>query len=424
MLEFIKMARRGGRSMSTGALLEASTAAKAGAKSAPGSRPGTASGRPSSASSRPTTGTEGARAGQSASTLKLEGPKLAPSKSAGNIPAFPSRGSGGLQEGRARPQSAAGSRPGKGKKAPPNDALSDFRERLEQLVESGQSLDYCEKPFYRPALWEATWRGQEEIVKLLASKRASLCVADYEGRTPLHEAAYFGRISLVEFFLEGNHPIDCADHFGQTPLFRAVDNGRWEVAELLIRKRAQVGLLDKTRVTVQHLAAFRGCPDAAWRLFYLGSHPRRFDLEEQTRHERVQQAYREAEAAAAALRPRRRRSIPRAAWGATEAAPLQMGPRLTAPQASERKDAEIPPVSSSRSLFATASSASLPACVSAPSLPFLNSEPELLPEWRCCRRPPKRRGRIRSSWRRWLRSLALMCCSRPLTTYGLTKTSY
>lgn len=160
------------------------------------------------------------------------------------------------------------------------DPLRDFKDKLEAIVESQLDLDWCEKPFFRTALWEATWKNHEEIVRLLAEKKASVSAADHEGRTPLHEAAYYGHCSLVEFFLDRGHPIDCVDQFGHTPLFRAVEGGRSLVVERLVEKRAATGLVDKDNVTVQHLAAFNGRPQMSEWLLYKGAFKNRISFDE------------------------------------------------------------------------------------------------------------------------------------------------
>merc|ERR1712159_359341 len=86
----------------------------------------------------------------------------------------------------------------------------------------GTALDYCEPPFNRTALWEASWKkNNEEVVKLLAGYGASVDYKDYQGRTPLHEAAYHGQMNTVLVLLAQGHSLDCRDIFGQTPLFRA-----------------------------------------------------------------------------------------------------------------------------------------------------------------------------------------------------------
>mmetsp|Transcript_116160 Transcript_116160/g.276063 ORF Transcript_116160/g.276063 Transcript_116160/m.276063 type:complete len:221 (+) Transcript_116160:79-741(+) len=144
-------------------------------------------------------------------------------------------------------------------------------------------LDYCKKPYYRSALWEATWKNHEVLVKALAEKGATIDFADYQGRTPLHEAAYYGYQNLVEFFLDKGHPIDPLDNFGQTPLFRAADAGRYEIVELLVKRGAQTNLLDSDGVTVQHCANFHGMPDMSEWLLYHGAWKNRFYIKEEVK---------------------------------------------------------------------------------------------------------------------------------------------
>jgi len=160
------------------------------------------------------------------------------------------------------------------------DPLKEFKELLEAIVESRRDLDFCEPPFCRTAVWEATWRGHQDIVRLLADKKASISWADYQGRTPLHEAAYYGNCGLVEFLLERGHPIDCTDVFGQTPLFRAVEGGRSLIVERLVEKRASVSLSDEDGLTAQHHAAFRGRQQMSEWLIYKGAWKNRLSLKE------------------------------------------------------------------------------------------------------------------------------------------------
>jgi len=158
-----------------------------------------------------------------------------------------------------------------------------FRQKLSELVKSGfvgEDLDFNEKPYFRSALWEASWKNYEPIVKLLVEKKANLQFADYQGRTPLHEAAYYGHMNLVTYFLDNGHPIDCADDFGQTPLFRACTGDRTEVIEFLIKKKAQTNLIDTHNVTVQHIVGFQGLKNSSEWLLYKGAWKNRFSMEE------------------------------------------------------------------------------------------------------------------------------------------------
>lgn len=158
--------------------------------------------------------------------------------------------------------------------------LSKFKEKMDQLLANKQSLDYCEKPFCRTALWEAVWKNHEGIVKLLASKGANLAAADYQGRTPLHEAAFYGHVRLLEFLLDKGHPINCEDIFGQTPLFRAVEGGRHEVVKMLVERGAHTNHVDHDNVTAHHVAAFKGMPVLAEYLLYSGATKNRFGPDE------------------------------------------------------------------------------------------------------------------------------------------------
>jgi len=163
-----------------------------------------------------------------------------------------------------------------------------FKEKLADLVKAGitgpghdYGLDWSDKPFYRPALWEATWKNQEAMIRLLLDKGATIDFADYQGRTPLHEAAYYGYQNLVEMFLEKGHPIDPLDNFGHSPLFRAVEAGRDSIVVLLVEKKASLNRLDTDGCTTQHLAGFNGMPDMGQWLLYKGAWKNRFSMEEQ-----------------------------------------------------------------------------------------------------------------------------------------------
>mmetsp|Transcript_21464 Transcript_21464/g.50008 ORF Transcript_21464/g.50008 Transcript_21464/m.50008 type:complete len:206 (+) Transcript_21464:80-697(+) len=158
-----------------------------------------------------------------------------------------------------------------------------FKQKLSELVKAGftgEMLDFSEKPYFRSALWEATWKNYEVVVKALVEKKANAELGDYQGRTPLHEAAYYGHYNLVTYFLDIGCKIDPVDNFGQTPLFRAADAGRDEVVDLLVSRKASTNMLDSDSVTVQHCAAFRGMPDMSKWLLYKGAWKNRFSMEE------------------------------------------------------------------------------------------------------------------------------------------------
>mmetsp|Transcript_126546 Transcript_126546/g.236554 ORF Transcript_126546/g.236554 Transcript_126546/m.236554 type:complete len:293 (-) Transcript_126546:50-928(-) len=158
--------------------------------------------------------------------------------------------------------------------------LSQFTEKLDYAKEWSLDIDFCEKPYFRTALWEATWKNHEAVVRLLIDRGASVSTADFQKRTPLHEAAYYGHLKLVELFIERGHPIDCEDIFGQTPLFRAVEGGRHDVVKYLVEHGAKSNRLDGDSLTVQHLAAFRGMSVMSDYLLVKGARKNRFAIEE------------------------------------------------------------------------------------------------------------------------------------------------
>ncbi|CAE8652980.1 unnamed protein product, partial [Polarella glacialis] len=152
---------------------------------------------------------------------------------------------------------------------------------LVEAVKMQLDLDYNEKPYFRSALWEATWKNHEAIVRALVEKGAQVDFKDYEERTPLHEAAYYGHVNLVEYFLDKGANINILDKYGQSPLFRAVDGGRHEVVELLVKRKAETNILDNDEVAPQHCAAFQGLPAMSKWLHYKGSWRNRFAIDGQ-----------------------------------------------------------------------------------------------------------------------------------------------
>lgn len=163
------------------------------------------------------------------------------------------------------------------------DGDGGFRNKLTELIKSGYTgddLDFNEKPYYRSALWEASWKNFEPIVKLLVEKKANIQFPDFQSRTPLHEAAYYGHENLVQYLVEAGHDIDCIDEFGQTPLFRACEASRIPVIEYLLKKGALTTFIDSDNVSVSHLLGFQGQEKNAEYLLYKGAWKNRYCVEE------------------------------------------------------------------------------------------------------------------------------------------------
>ncbi|KAF4713714.1 E3 ubiquitin-protein ligase mib1 [Perkinsus olseni] len=146
-------------------------------------------------------------------------------------------------------------------------------------IQGQDGLNYSEKPYFRSALWEATWKNNEPAVRYLIDKRANINFKDRDGRTPLHEASRYGHAALVELLLDTKADIDATDSAGETPLSQAVSGCRHDVVTLLVSKGAKVHTTDSEGITVQHLAAFAGDPRMADWLFYKGAWKNRYAVE-------------------------------------------------------------------------------------------------------------------------------------------------
>jgi len=172
-----------------------------------------------------------------------------------------------------------------------------FRSKLTDFLKSemskvGEGVDFKEKPYFRSALWEASWRAKEgketdpfkpqhfAILKLLAEKKADIQHQDYQGRTPLHECAFYGYTDRVQFLVDQGHPLDCLDEFGQTPLFRACEGARVETIEYLLKKGASTTFVDSDGVSAAHLLGFQGQGENSDYLLYNGAWKNRFQIEQ------------------------------------------------------------------------------------------------------------------------------------------------
>jgi ankyrin repeat protein len=162
---------------------------------------------------------------------------------------------------------------------------------VKKVVGGNHGLDYNEDPPYcRTALFEATWRNHESIVKDLINQGAQVDLPDAQGSSPLHEAAYYGYLPLVELLLDNKADINRQDKKGQTPLFRAVQgtstktfggsDRNVDVVMFLINAKAECNITDSDGCTIQHLACFNGDPEMSWWLFHQRAWKNRFSRED------------------------------------------------------------------------------------------------------------------------------------------------
>ena len=80
-----------------------------------------------------------------------------------------------------------------------------------------------------------------------------------EGASDIWAAADAGDLGAIERYLASGAAVNGPDgKFGSTPLLRAAVAGRAEAVELLIRRGADVNVVDQARSTPLHAAAFLG----------------------------------------------------------------------------------------------------------------------------------------------------------------------
>ncbi|XP_068607991.1 60 kDa lysophospholipase [Brachionichthys hirsutus] len=75
--------------------------------------------------------------------------------------------------------------------------------------------------------------GDIEALEALREMGSNLCLADYDGRTPLHIAACEGHLSVVRYLLSHGATVYAKDRYGDTPLCNAVQFRHKEVVQLL-----------------------------------------------------------------------------------------------------------------------------------------------------------------------------------------------
>ena len=126
-------------------------------------------------------------------------------------------------------------------------------ERRYEIIKSDIS-----SPQLNLALFSATDKGCEPLVRRLLDAGASILSRDRLGAMPLARAARFGQLALVDLFLELGAPIDARSVAGNTALYTAAEHDRLAVVRRLLDKGADPNLPGRTGVTPLGAAAFMG----------------------------------------------------------------------------------------------------------------------------------------------------------------------
>lgn len=127
------------------------------------------------------------------------------------------------------------------------------------LLENGASPTQVDTNDHN-ALYKAVTGLHLGCCQILIQKEENLVNSkDLSWRTPLHEAASWGSLPIVEMLLSHDAHIDAQTRKGQTPLYLSILQDHFSVAELLVKKGANLQILNTNkRWTALHLAAWAG----------------------------------------------------------------------------------------------------------------------------------------------------------------------
>lgn len=141
-------------------------------------------------------------------------------------------------------------------------------------------------------LQEAVDDGDDDRVRLLIKRKASLNETGLCGESPLHRAVTQGHFTVARILIDAGADVNLPDANGMTPLHRAVMAGNTMLATRLIDAGADVGMVDVEGRSVMHLV-----PPHAYEFFALlrnaGADPNALDknghppLNYHLRHERL-----------------------------------------------------------------------------------------------------------------------------------------
>ncbi|KXH50672.1 hypothetical protein CSIM01_01521 [Colletotrichum simmondsii] len=127
------------------------------------------------------------------------------------------------------------------------------------LLENGASPTQVDTNDHN-ALYKAVTGFHLKCCQILIQKAGHLVNSkDLSWRTPLHDAASGGSLPIVDMLLRHDAHIDAQTRQGQTPLYLSILQDHPSVAELLVKKGANLQILNTNkRWTALHLAAWTG----------------------------------------------------------------------------------------------------------------------------------------------------------------------
>jgi glutaminase len=93
------------------------------------------------------------------------------------------------------------------------DSLSASQDKVDPRRRAGEE----QRDLVGDLCWAAS-EGDLGALRRIAARGASLCVADYDGRTPAHLAASEGHLHVLEFLADQGVELDPRDRWGNSPL--------------------------------------------------------------------------------------------------------------------------------------------------------------------------------------------------------------
>ncbi|XP_046548455.1 ankyrin-3-like [Haliotis rubra] len=104
---------------------------------------------------------------------------------------------------------------------------------------------------------DAAYHGKREVFDILVIKGADLSVVDKDGDNILHVACRGGNVKIVNYILMQNIvDINSKDDEEMTPVMLAAYHGKREVFDILVKKGADLSVVDEDGDNILHLACF------------------------------------------------------------------------------------------------------------------------------------------------------------------------
>ncbi|KAI1762823.1 hypothetical protein GGR53DRAFT_400231 [Hypoxylon sp. FL1150] len=161
-------------------------------------------------------------------------------------------------------------------------AYRGHEEVVRRLLEKGMSIEVESEREWTPLCF-AVHGNQEGIVQLLLEKGAKTEIQSKDGQTPLSLAVSLGYEVIVQQLLKNGAEIEVrTGEDGETPLLIAVGKGYNRIVRLLLDKGAKLEVRDKHGRTPLSIATEKGHSEIVQQLLEEGA-----DLEDQDRHGRT-----------------------------------------------------------------------------------------------------------------------------------------